>query len=233
MSVLDKLYNLVKTLNMNDENEEKCYGVSTDFVRKLTDLFFINIDEEAPTNIPLSKMYRLIKIATLTCLYGTMHLELYDYSPYSYKKYVIFETHINRNLRCIHGYTNCVAHNDLITWVSKNSWDMLLYKFSQAGKIIPCPRTIIFNNCEQNNLVGDIFNAGDNVDDHEDYGFIGSFIKISPTVIDYYKKQKFLNMQLEHFRPQRNIENNDKQYDEIYQINLIDDKESDERYQIV
>ena len=27
MSVFGKLYNLVKTLNMNDENEEKCYGV--------------------------------------------------------------------------------------------------------------------------------------------------------------------------------------------------------------
>ena len=42
-------------------------------------------------------------------------------------------------------------------------------------KIIPCPRKIIFNNCKQNNLLGDIFNPGDNVDDQEDYGFIGSF----------------------------------------------------------
>ena len=56
---------------------------------------------------------------------------------------------------------------------------------------------------------------------------------MAPTIIDDYTKKKFLNMQLENLRPQRNIENNDKQYDEIYQINLIDDKESDERYQIV
>ena len=41
-----------------------------------------------------------------------------------------------------------------------------------------------------------------------------------------------MNIQLEHLRPQRNIENNDKQSDEIYQINVIDDKESDEKYQI-
>ena len=74
---------------------------------------------------------------------------------------------------CIHGYTNCVAHNDLITWVSKNSWEMLLSEFSQAEKIIPCPRILICNNCEQNNLLGDILNAGDNVDDQEDYGFRG------------------------------------------------------------
>ena len=33
-------------------------------------------------------------------------------------------------------------------------------------------------------------------------------------------------------RPQRNIENNDKQFYERYQINMIDHKESDERYQI-
>ena len=39
-------------------------------------------------------------------------------------------------------------------------------------------------------------------------------------------------MQLENLRPQINIENNDKKYDERYQINIIDDKESDERDQI-
>ena len=65
---------------------------------------------------------------------------------------------------------------------------MLLSEFSQAEKIIPCPRTIICNNCENNNLLGDILNAVDNVDDQEDYGFTGSFFKISPTVIDDYIK---------------------------------------------
>ena len=125
-------------------------------------------------------------------------------------KSFIFETHINRNLRCINVYTNCVAHIDLITWVSKNYWEMLLSEFSQAEKIIPCPRTIICNNCEQTNLLCDILNYGDNVDDQEDYGFIGSFFKISHTVIDDYTKKKYLNMQLENFIPQRNIENNKK-----------------------
>ena len=40
MIVIKKLYNLVKALNMNDDNMENCYGVSTDFIRKLTDFFF-------------------------------------------------------------------------------------------------------------------------------------------------------------------------------------------------
>ena len=70
MSVLEKLYNLVKTLNMNDEDDEIFYGVSTYFIRKLTDFFFIIIGEKASTKIPLSKMYRLRKSAALTCLYG-------------------------------------------------------------------------------------------------------------------------------------------------------------------
>ena len=52
ISALKKLYNLVKTLIMNDSNEEECYGVSTDFIRKLTDFFFITISEKASEEIP-------------------------------------------------------------------------------------------------------------------------------------------------------------------------------------
>ena len=121
-------------MNINDDNEEKCCGVSTDFIRKLTSLFYITIGEKASTNIPLRKMYRLRKSTTLTCLYGPVYLELDDYPPYSDKISVIFETHINRNLICSHGYTNCVTHTDLITWVSKSSWEMLISEFSQAEK---------------------------------------------------------------------------------------------------
>ena len=71
---------------MNDDNEEKCYGVSTNFIRKWTNLFFVIIGEKAYTNIPLSKMYHLNKIETLTCLYVPLYLYLDDYSPYSDKK---------------------------------------------------------------------------------------------------------------------------------------------------
>ena len=35
MVFLYKLYNLVKTLNINDDNEGNCYGVSNGFIRKL------------------------------------------------------------------------------------------------------------------------------------------------------------------------------------------------------
>ena len=83
MSVINKLYNLVKTLNLNDDNEGKWNGVSTDLIRTLTDLFFITIGEKSSTNIPLSKMYHLRKIAKLTRLYVPMNLELGGYPPYS------------------------------------------------------------------------------------------------------------------------------------------------------
>ena len=64
INVLEILYLLVKTLNMNDDNEEKCYGISTYFIRKLVDLFFIIIGEKASTNIPLRNMYHFLKCNT-------------------------------------------------------------------------------------------------------------------------------------------------------------------------
>ena len=72
----------------------------------------------------LSKMtdcYQNMEDSHLTLCEWVSDAELDDHPPYSDKKNVIFDTHINRNLICIHGYTNCVAHNDFITWLSKNS----------------------------------------------------------------------------------------------------------------
>ena len=94
----------------------------------------------------------------------------------------IVETHFNRNLRCSHGYTNCVRHTDLITWVSKNNWEMLLSEFLHAERISACPRKIILNKCEQNNIRGEILNAGDNVDDLEKFGFTGSYFILHPQI---------------------------------------------------
>ena len=37
-------------------------------------------------------------------------------------------------------------------------------------------------------MICEILNAGDNVDDQGDYGFTGSYIKNTPTVIDDYTK---------------------------------------------
>ena len=50
--------------------------------------------------------------------------------------------------------------------------------------------------------------------------------------MDDYANNKCLNIQQEDLRLQRNIDNNDKKTDERYQKKMIDDKESDEIYQI-
>ena len=65
------------------------------------------------------------KNAMLTCVYGPLYLQLDDYPPYTGKNSDIFETHINNNLRCIHGYSNCMRYTYLITWVSNSAWKML------------------------------------------------------------------------------------------------------------
>ena len=77
-----------------------------------------------------------------------------------------------------------MRHTDSINWVQNYSWDILLSEFIHAVKIIPCPRIIFFNKCEQSNTSGDILNAGENGDDEEIFGFSESFFKIAPTNID-------------------------------------------------
>ena len=48
---------------------------------------------------------------------------------------------------------------------------MLISEFPHAERISTCPRRIIRNNREQNNMRGDILNDGDNVEDQDKFGF--------------------------------------------------------------
>ena len=72
----------------------------------------------------------LLTCAKLTCVYGPMYLKLYEYPPYSDKQPEFFETNIIDKLICSNVNRNYVAHNILITWVSKNSWDMFFSEFT-------------------------------------------------------------------------------------------------------
>ena len=188
---------------MNDEeNEEKVFSISTKFIRKLTDLFFLIIGEKASTNIPLNKTYYLRKMARLTCLYVPIYLPMDDYLPYSYKQSDIFEANINKEFRCIHGYTNHDEHNVLITWVSINSGEMLLSEFPQALDINPCPRTIVCNTCELIHIPGGIFNADETFVVKYECGFTGSFF-YAPVIIYDSTKMQFMKMQR---TPKENID---------------------------
>ena len=141
----------------------------------------------------------------LTCEYGLMYLHLDDYPPYTGKNSEIFETHINSNLRCIHGYSNFMRHTDLITWVSNSAWKMLLSQFIHAVKLSPCPRTTVCNKCAQSNTSDDILITGDNADDEEIFGFSESYFKTAPSHLDECTKHKILKLKQDNVIPQKII----------------------------
>ena len=142
----------------------------------------------------------------LTCEYGLMYLHLDDYPPYTGKNSDIFETHINSNLRCIHGYSNCMIHTDLITWVSNSACKMLLSQCIHDVKISPCPRTTVCNKCAQIHMSDEILITGDNADDEEIFGLSESYFKTAPSHLDEYIKNKILKLQQDNMRPQNIIE---------------------------
>ena len=75
MNVLEKLHLLFRTINMNDDdNEAKVCGISTNFIRKLTDLFYVTVCEKASKHITLNKTYYLRKIPKIARIYGPMYL---------------------------------------------------------------------------------------------------------------------------------------------------------------
>ena len=118
-----------------------------------------------------------------------MYLQLCEYFPYYNIQSEIFDQKINKNLRYCHGYTNYVVKNVLITWVSKNSWEIFCSEFPQPHVINPCTRTTIFNHREQIYVSNDIFYAGGNVEEKEDFGFSGSFFKKPLIIDDGFKNQ--------------------------------------------
>ena len=140
-------------MNINDDNNGKCYGVPTDFIGKLTNLFFIIIGEKSSTSMPLRKMYQFLKSATLTYLYGLMYLQLDDYPPY-YDKNQTFLRHTLTGTWYVLMDIPIMLH--IIIW--------LLSEFSQAEKIISCHGTNICNHYEQMNMSGDILNSGGNAE---------------------------------------------------------------------
>ena len=188
-------------MNVNDDNEEKCCGVSTDFIIKLTDFFFITFGDKASTYIPLIKNNPLRNSEALARLYGPMYLEFDDYPPYFDKKLSYLRHTWTENIDI---FMDIPIALHIMIWLLgylKNHGKWYFLNFSTGWKIIAYPRTIVCNNFEQSNLLGNILNSSDNVYGQEDYGFGGSYFRIAPTVIDDYTKNKCLNMQLKNLIP--------------------------------
>ena len=45
---------------------------------------------------------------------------------------------------------------------------MFYLDFPKSQFIIPCPKTVIYNSCDQNCVTGDIFNDGGQLDERDD-----------------------------------------------------------------
>ena len=86
---------------------------------------------------------------------------------------------INKTLRCCNGCTNYAWKKLLITWILRNTWEMLQYKFTQEQCITSCARKIICNYCDCNYVSVDILYDGGNVYQQEDFGSSSSFFKKS------------------------------------------------------
>ena len=72
---------------------------------------------------------------------------------------------------------------------------MLLSVFSQALDINLCPRTFHCNTCEGIHMAGGIFNADENFEDGDEFGFTGSFKKKSLIIVDHNTKMQLMNIQ--------------------------------------
>ena len=189
MSIVNRLHTLVWMLNTNEDyNGKILYGILTNFIRKLTDFFFTMIGEKESSNIPLNKIYSLEKVQNWNVYMDHVSSVGWLIPIFWYIIWHFWEK-INKNLICCHGYTNYVGNKQLITWVLKKYWEMFHSGFPKSQVIIPCPRKIIYNSCDQNIVSGYIFYYGGNVDEKEYFGFSGSFFKKSPSIIDNITKR--------------------------------------------
>ena len=84
-------------------------------------------------------------------------------------------------------YTLCWT-KELTIWVSKNTWNMFYYEFSQIKVINSCPSTTIFYSCEQDYVSVDTLYAVGNDEQQEYLGFSGLSIKRYPIIIDDINK---------------------------------------------
>ena len=78
--------------------------------------------------------------------------------------------------------------------MSINSWEILPSEFPQALDIDPCLREKFCNNYEVMHMSGRIFNADENVEDKDEYGFTCLFFQKSPIIIDENTKMQLMKI---------------------------------------
>ena len=79
----------------------------------------------------------------LTRLYGQMYMDFGDYPPYIYALWGFFETRINSNIQCCHGYPNSSKNYRKAALADKKNWGIIDTTFPEELKLINFPKTIV------------------------------------------------------------------------------------------
>ena len=116
----------MRDLNKIDEKPGDCiFGVYNKSIRKLTDDFFMILDLGTASFGNGSLFNRLKENAPLIKYFGPIYIHFDEYPTYSGRISENFETNVNDNIKCDHGYTYCSSKQKMCTWVKKESLEMI------------------------------------------------------------------------------------------------------------
>ena len=77
---------------------------------------------------------------------GPMYIDFDEYPPYSGRIYEIFETNVNANIQCDHGYAYSSSKEKVYTLIHEESWKMIkMFSWCKANKKIP--KTTVCKEC--------------------------------------------------------------------------------------
>ena len=75
-----------------------------------------------------------------------MYIGFDEYPPYSGAIYDIFETNINAHIQCDHSFLYSTIKSKILTWINKETWEMMKKYFPGAKQVNIYPKTIVCKN---------------------------------------------------------------------------------------
>ena len=76
-----------------------------------------------------------------------MYIDFDEYPSYSGRVSKRFETNVNNNIQCDHGYAYFSSKHKMCTWVNEESWKMMKECFPGEKQIEKCTKTIVCKEC--------------------------------------------------------------------------------------
>ena len=132
INILKELHLLVRALNKIDNKpRDWIFGVCKKFIGKLTYYFFMILDVGTASFRNGYCFTQLKENAALIEHSGPMYIDFDEYPPYSDTISEYFETNINANIQCDHGYAYYSSKHKMCTCVNKESLEMTKNHFSK------------------------------------------------------------------------------------------------------